>query len=472
MNNFLKKYGILILLVLGIATRFAWFWYPANVVWDEQHFCNFTKGYLEGKYFFDIHPPLGKFMLLAGLEAAGASTENLDCAIGTPYPDGYPYVAARVLPTLAGALLPLIVYFLGRALKLSRAAAFFAGILLLLDNAILAESRFALIDIFVPFFGFLALLAFLIHRKKEVYTWSWWLWLATSAISASLAIGTKWTGGGALLVMGIATMMEAVERKSFRLFLTRTSVILGITAVTYLGLYAVHFSLLPQSGTGDAFMTPAFRAALQGTQEQQNGEIAPPSFFGKTIELNKKMFVVNAAQKLTHQDSSRFYEWPIGRKQIYFWVSKADGMVRIYLRANPIVWLFGTILTLGSILYLVFRRNAIKQLSLQQADWKDRLRTLEFLFIIYLVNWLPFAAITRAMFLYHYFTSLIASLLIGAYLLFELVPALENVSNASKEESAERSSASAYLYWIIIALAVAACILFSPLTYGFRPFFS
>src|SRR3989344_6298880 len=147
MNSFLKKYAILILLVLGIATRFAWFWYPANVVWDEQHFCNFAKGYLDGKYFFDIHPPLGKFMLLAGLKATGASTENLDCAIGTPYPQDYPYVASRVLPTLAGAMLPLIVYLFGRALKLSPATAFFAGALLLLDNAVLAESRFALIDI-------------------------------------------------------------------------------------------------------------------------------------------------------------------------------------------------------------------------------------------------------------------------------------------------------------------------------------
>ena len=103
------------------------------------------------------------------------------------------------------------------------------------------------------------------------------------------------------------------------------------------------------------------------------------------------------------------------------------------------------------------------------------MRTLEFLFLVYVVNWLPFAAITRAMFLYHYFTSLIASVLIGAFLLFELVPALEDTSSPdhgdSKPAQAPSVTASGYLYWIVLALALVAFILFTPLSYGFKPFF-
>lgn len=475
MSAFIAKYAVWILLVLGIVTRFAWFWYPANVVWDEQHFCNFTTGYLNGKYFFDIHPPLGKLMLLAGLKATSAATENLDCTIGTPYPEDYPYVAARALPTLAGALLPLVVYLLGRSLRLTPATAFFAAALILLDNAILAESRFALIDIFVPFFACLALLGFLKYRVADLGSHARPLWLAISAICAALALGTKWTGGGSLLVIVIATVLEAAERKSPKLVLARLIPFGAIIAAVYLSLFALHFWLLPKSGTGDAFMTPGFRASLAGTSEQQKGELRPLGFFAKTLELNTKMFNVNAAQKLTHQDSSRFYEWPVGRKQIYFWVSKDDGMKRIYLRANPIVWLFGTVLTLGSILYLLFRRHAIQRFSTANPEWKTRMRTLEFLFLVYVVNWLPFAAITRAMFLYHYFTSLIASVLIGAFLLFELVPALEDTSSPdhgdSKPAQAPSVTASGYLYWIVLALALVAFILFTPLSYGFKPFF-
>ena len=79
---------------------------------------------------------------------------------------------------------------------------------------------------------------------------------------------------------------------------------------------------------------------------------------------------------------------------------------------------------------------------------------------------MPFSAITRAMFLYHYFSALIASLLIGAFLVFDLVPALENAESGETGAGENR-----YLYWIFVMLAAAAFILFSPLSYGYHPFF-
>ncbi|MDO8558581.1 MAG: phospholipid carrier-dependent glycosyltransferase [bacterium] len=472
MNFFQKKWlQISIILILGFATRFLWISHPNNVVWDEQHFCNFTKGYLEGKYFFDIHPPLGKFFLLAGLKTQGASTEKLDCAIGNEYPKEYPYVASRVPTAIAGSLLPAVVYLFGNALNLTPATSFFAASFILLDNAIFAESRFGLIDIFVPFFGFLALLCFAHHRKKEPYGKMWWLWLFGSAIAGSLAVATKWTGGGALLVIGFIMFTEIAERRLLKLFFIRLLSLCVVTAGVYMAFFALHFKLLPSSGTGDAFMSERFRASLQGTVEEKDGKLLPPSFLQKTLELNKKMFNVNAAQKLTHQDSSRFYEWPIGRKQIYFWVDKTDNLKRLYLRANPIVWLFGTITMFGSILYLIFRRKALQMLIAKSNEWRARIYSLEFLLLIYFINWLPFAAITRAMFLYHYFSSLIASVLIGAFIVFNLVPALE-ASGEDGEKILDASDGNRYLYWILLAIAGAAFILFSPLSYGFRPFFS
>ncbi len=472
MNFFQKKWlHITILLILGFATRFLWIQHPNKVVWDEQHFCNFTKGYLEGKYFFDIHPPLGKLFLLAGLKTGGASTDKLDCAIGNEYPKGYPYVASRVPAAVAGSLFPAVVYLFGNALSLTPATSFFAASFVLLDNAILAESHFGLIDIFVPLFGFIALLCFLYHRKKEPYGASWWLWLLASALAAALSFSTKWTGGGALLAIGFVTFMEAMEKRSMKLFFARLWPFVVVTAAVYIAFFALHFKLLPSSGPGDAFMSERFRASLQGTAEQREGKLRAPSFLRNTLELNKKMFTVNAAQKLTHQDSSRFYEWPVGRKQIYFWVDKIDNMKRIYLRANPIVWLFGAITMFGSILYLIFRRKALQALIARSSEWKTRIYSLEFLLLIYFVNWLPFAAITRAMFLYHYFSSLIASILIGAFIVFNLVPALET-SDENGQKGPDASEGNRYLYWILLSLALAAFILFSPLSYGYRPFFS
>jgi dolichyl-phosphate-mannose-protein mannosyltransferase len=36
---------------------------PGGVVFDESHFGGFTEHYLQGKYFFDIHPPLAKLTI-------------------------------------------------------------------------------------------------------------------------------------------------------------------------------------------------------------------------------------------------------------------------------------------------------------------------------------------------------------------------------------------------------------------------
>jgi dolichyl-phosphate-mannose-protein mannosyltransferase len=474
--KFIKKYAILILLVLAFATRFAFIWYPPNTVWDEQHFCNFTKGYLEGKYFFDIHPPLGKLILLGGLKIAGAKTDGLDCTIGNAYPAGYPYVASRIFPALVGSLLPALIYLLALELMLSPAAGFFAALFVLFDNAIFAESHFGLIDIFVPFFGLLAVICFLKHRKKLPFDKSWWLWLLCSALSAAAAIGVKWTGGSAMLVIGILTLIDAVEEKQLLAPIIKLASIALVCVAVYVALFAVHFKLLPSSGPGDAFMTERFKVSLIGTTEQKDGKLQPLSFLQKFAEVNSRMFGVNASQKLTHQDSSSFYEWPIGRKRIYFWVDKLDSMKRIFLLANPIVWLFGTITTLGSIMYFVFRRRALQEITRTGGIWRERIRSLQTLYLIYIANWLPFAAITRAMFLYHYFTALIASLLIGAFLVFDIVPALEAVPKASEATSSDESAKIAnadfnpYVYWFLIALAAAAFFFFSPLSYGYHPF--
>jgi dolichyl-phosphate-mannose--protein O-mannosyl transferase len=54
----------LLLFVLSAATRYYHSDTPGAVVFDETHFGGFVGSYHEGRYFFDIHPPLGKLSLL------------------------------------------------------------------------------------------------------------------------------------------------------------------------------------------------------------------------------------------------------------------------------------------------------------------------------------------------------------------------------------------------------------------------
>lgn len=457
--------SVSVLLVTSFFTRFFWIGRPADVVWDEQHFARYAQAYFQGRYFFDVQPPLGHLILFSALKMAHAHPGDFDFVAGLPYPANYPYIAARFIPALAGALLPLIIFFVARALLFSNAASFFAGMLVVLDNAILSESHFALIDIFVPFFGFSALLAFLWHRKRERFSVSWWWTLLATAFLAGLAVSVKWTGAGSLAVMGIAGLMDLARRKGLAAFVTEAAVLCTIAAAVYVSVFAVHFKLLPRGGIGNAFMSPEFRSTLAGTPESMRTEIHHPGFWRKFEELNEKILAYNANRTIISSDSSRFYLWPTGRKQIYFWVDRADSRNRIAMRANPVVWFFALDGMVAGVLFGIIRRKGIGRLLRESEAWREKFFSLAFLFAIYLVNWLPFLAIKRDMYLYHYFTALIASLLIATFFAFELLPAI----GLSREPQGQ-PMVSEWLYGGVLLLAACGFIVNSPLSYGFRPF--
>src|SRR5476651_814828 len=132
--NLLRRYPeILVLSALALATRFWTIFTPGAVVFDEVYFKVYAGDYLKGSYYFDPHPPLGKLLL-----GGWAWLTHLDPAVLT---GSDPAVALRVLPAIAGALIIPVFYLLLRQLGASRRMATLGGALLLLDNALLVESR-------------------------------------------------------------------------------------------------------------------------------------------------------------------------------------------------------------------------------------------------------------------------------------------------------------------------------------------
>jgi dolichyl-phosphate-mannose--protein O-mannosyl transferase len=71
---------VVVLSALAFATRFGHLSHPNEIVFDEQHFGKFISSYITGKYYFDIHPPLGKMMIAAVGYLAGYNV----CEIVSP----------------------------------------------------------------------------------------------------------------------------------------------------------------------------------------------------------------------------------------------------------------------------------------------------------------------------------------------------------------------------------------------------
>ncbi|MBK6851770.1 MAG: phospholipid carrier-dependent glycosyltransferase [Burkholderiales bacterium] len=125
---------------------------PAVVAFDESLVGEFASHYLSGTYYFDIHPPHMKLMY-ALLGWLGGWTPAMGFpVVGAAYPDGY-YLVMRAFPALCGSLLPVLVVLLALELRASLVWALVGGWAVLLDSALLAESRFILNDIPLLFFG-------------------------------------------------------------------------------------------------------------------------------------------------------------------------------------------------------------------------------------------------------------------------------------------------------------------------------
>lgn len=241
-----KNLPVILLITLGLLTRFLFVWYPAEVVFDEVHFGKFVSAYYTGEYYFDIHPPLGK-LLIAGFAKFFGFHAGFDFdRIGEGYGD-IPYLALRALPNLAGALIPAAIFGWLVAMGIALPAAFLAGLLLVFDNAMLVQSHFMLVDSFLILFGFAGLWLFFRARNRGYRPGN--ILLAGAMLSLSFSV--KWTGlaffGLALAVMlfdWIARGRGQARGASESLLdaLRTLALFVGISLIVYLSVFWLHFA--------------------------------------------------------------------------------------------------------------------------------------------------------------------------------------------------------------------------------------
>ncbi|MGH3902075.1 MAG: phospholipid carrier-dependent glycosyltransferase [Pseudonocardiaceae bacterium] len=435
---------LIVLTFLAAVTRLVAITHPRAIVFDEVYFREYALRYLDGSYYFDLHPPLGKLLLggwakLLGVSATAQSTD--------------PAVTLRLLPALAGTALVAVFYLLLRELTASRRVATFGAALVLLDNAILVESRLILVDSMLLLFGIGAITCYLASRRRTGR--AHWIMLTASAVLAGMAASTKWTGLAALGLIGLVWFVQTLRhRVSWRLALPQVAVLVLVPVFLYVTVFAIHFQLLPRSGPGDAFMSQRFQSTLVGNTGYDPA--ASMSFPDRFIEINAAIHRYEVSlNDSTHPYSSSWLSWPVMKRPIYYWTdaAKTDGKQRyIYLLGNPVIWwglLAGVIVVaLGWVRHPELFERHHGTVGLLGVAWAG--------------SFLPFATIERPMFLYHYFFSslfCIAAVSIGLGLLAGWMTDGEKVWRFP-------SRPSAALYWGILGVALAGFLYFAPLSYG------
>ena len=138
---------VVALLLAGLALHFFRLGQPAAIVFDEVHFGSFANAYCcTGEYFFDVHPPHGKLLAALGMKLDGYNAGQSFATIGTPLANMDPWLL-RLVPALAGSLIPVLVFIILVQLGASGWAGFLAGWAVLFDNALLLQTTRSLRDL-------------------------------------------------------------------------------------------------------------------------------------------------------------------------------------------------------------------------------------------------------------------------------------------------------------------------------------
>lgn len=315
----------IVALAVGVWGRVWDLGFPPQKVWDEIYFPVMANKYLRGVEFFDLHPPLGKFIIACSIAIFG----------NTPF-------AWRLTPVIFGCALIVLAGAVGWYLFKTRVAAlllvvFFAG-----ETILIVHSRTGVMDIFLVFFVLATFLSALSARGPRG--------AVLTAVLLGLAVSTKWAAFPVAIPAGYVLWRKGL--------LTHFVASLWISAVMYLGSVYVERLLIVTSNPVQAWVE-VWKWHLQA--------------------LDK----VTAA--IPHLWGSPWWSWPVMLRPIrYEYLVDADARIRVVLAiGNPFVWWSSTLAVLAGAFELA-RQGITKRLSLD-----DPLIPIILGYVVLLLPWIP-----------------------------------------------------------------------------------
>ncbi|WP_299487137.1 phospholipid carrier-dependent glycosyltransferase [Acaryochloris sp. IP29b_bin.137] len=401
--------GIGCVWVFALAFRFWGLERFNTLVFDEVYFAKFGHHYLTQTEFFDAHPPLGKYLIALGIALKGFN------------PWGFRWINA-----LVGATIPLILAGMAYQLSKRPSYALIAAVLTSLDGLLLVESRYALLNVHILFFGLLAHWLVLIALNHKGHQRNGWLAAAGASFGATIAV--KWNGLGFLLGLYLLwggakfcrSRFDDLKRQTRLLPIQRLSELTWLQLFGYLPAIALFtYSLL---------WIPHLAQNPDFNFWQVHKEI-----------FSYHRYRVGGAD--VHPYCSAWYTWPLLLKPIsYFYQltrspveplpvtgpplpqAAANWIYSVYATGNPILWWACTI----AILFLlaqggqqIWHRLAppIKDHQALSSLSEEQVWISCYVGVNYLANYLPWIGVSRCTFLYHYMPASMFSSLALAWLM-------------------------------------------------------
>jgi len=299
---------------LGIPTRF---------YFDEVHYVPAARILREFSHLTNQeHPLIGKELIALGITLFGDN------------PHGW-----RALSALAGAV-SLFAFMRGLWFaSLSRFAALAGGVLLATGFLLFVHSRIAMLDIFMICFTMIALwMCAGAVREPETGRWR----LAMAGVALGLAIGTKWNAAPLAMLPGIGFFIaRAISARARFLTAKDGAPVPGITlieAAFWLGAVPLLTYVLS--------FWPVF------FYEQDRLTL------GSFLHYQQQMIELQESTVKPHPYMSRWDDWIVNRRAIWYLYENLDGAQRgVLLIGNPLTMLLGLPALAWCAFAGFFRRN-------------------------------------------------------------------------------------------------------------------
>lgn len=382
---------------------------PDRIYFDETYYVEDARSYLERgvEEVRPAHPPLGKWVIAAGIEVAGDR------------PFGW-----RIANVVLGTLTATVTVIAGRLLSRRWWPGLLAGLLVALDGLALVSSRIGMLDASMAWWITLAFLLLVVdHRRRTPPVQpdarpgvalrvgpSPWRLAAGAALG--LAVATKWSGVlalGAGFVVAVTSdwaVLRAAwaERRSDRRAVARALVLrfvlpFGLVPVAmYLAAYGPWLAAYPNTET-----------ARERCEQGQCGTGFDDRVAGWWHEQRE---LVSFHQRLeaTHPDRAHAWQWPVLDQPILMFLERCkpdaqdcpyeqDEQRRILGLGSPALW-WPALVAVPLLTVLAVRRRwwaAGAVLVFALGQWAPWLLAPKPGFSFYLVPLVPFAALSLAL---------------------------------------------------------------------------
>ena len=417
----------LCLAVITLVAAALRFWHLGELnylVFDEVYFPKYAYDFLTDQYYFDVHPPLSKYLIGIGITIYNHMPWVHDPAIGTVPIEQLSPISWRWLNAVTGTVFVLLGACLASVLSKSRLFALIVALFFAIDGSLIVESRFGMNNIYILFFGLGAwiCLAYAIVMQKNHRRM-----LTICGILLGLTYSVKWNGLGYSLAVwviafGAAVCVLLVREKVLKIKgLTPDSVAskTSLFRVVELWEFPIYLMVIP------------FVVYIMVWQPHLN-KYENYGFFGMQKQILG--YHSNSVTADEHPYCSKWYTWPIMKRPVgYHFKSepvegKPDSKLfqDVHLFGNPALY----ILSFLSVLYLsvvwVFSLWGWYKRGVVPKDFTIN----SFVVIGFFANWLPWMMVSRCLFLYHYLPAATISFVGLAWVVTSLVVKAKNWSKA------------------------------------------